>query len=489
MLLDRLAGCNLPIQESESAMTPQEVLAFCREKGVRAVDIRFTDFPGTWQHFTLPVARLELESFERGIGFDGSNIRGWQAVNESDMLVVPKPETAFLDPFTKIPMLNLLGIIQDPITGEDYSRDPRNVARKAVNYLKSTRIADTAYFGPEAEFFVFDDVRFDQNSHECYYQLDSVEGEWNRGSAEQPNLGHKIRFQNGYSPVPPSDQMMDIRNEMAECMIQCGLNVECHHHEVATAGQSEIDLKYDSLVNMADSMMIYKYIVKNIARRNGKSATFMPKPLFGDHGSGMHVHFSLWNDDQPLFAGSRYAGLSNIALYAIGGVLRHAQALLALTNPTTNSYKRLVPGYGAPVKLAYSQRNRSAAVRIPMYSPSPQTKRIEFRCPDATCNPYFAFSAILMAAIDGIQNKIHPGDPLDRNIYDLPPEESHDVPTTPTSLDQAIDALDADHEFLLRGDVFTNDVIESWIQLKREREIEPLRARPHPFEFCLYYDS
>ena len=469
-------------------MTPQEVLALCREKAVKAVDIRFTDFPGTWQHFTVPVDKLDLDAFERGLGFDGSSVRGWQSINESDMLVVPQPDSAVLDPFMEMPTLVLLGLIQDPITGEDYSRDPRNVARKAANYLRSSGVADVAFVGPEAEFFVFDDVRFDQNAREGYFYLDSVEAEWNRGADERPNLGHKLRHKSGYFPVPPSDQLMDIRNEMMEVMIASGLDVECQHHEVGSAGQSEIDLRYQDLVTMADAMMLYKYIVKNVAHRRGRSATFMPKPILGDNGSGMHVHLSLWKDEQPLFAGTGYAGLSDTAMYAIGGILAHAPALLAFTNPTSNSYKRLVPGYEAPVNLAYSQRNRSAACRIPMYSANPKTKRVEFRCPDPSCNPYFAFSAILMAAIDGIQHKTHPGEPLDKNIYDLPPEELANVPCTPASLDQAVDALEADHEFLLRGDVFTEDVIATWIHLKRKDEIEPLRLRPHPYEFCLYYD-
>ena len=469
-------------------MTPQETIAYCREKQVKAVDIRFTDFPGTWQHFTIPVDKFDLSVFEHGLGFDGSSIRGWQSVNESDMLVVPQPETAWLDPFTELPTLVILGTIQDPITGEDYSRDPRNVANKALNYLKSTRIADTASFGPEAEFFVFDDVRFDQNAHEGFFHIDSREGEWNRGSSELPNLAGKIRYKEGYAPVPPKDQLMDLRNQMMTTMIACGLDVECQHHEVGTAGQCEIDLVYGGLLDMADAMMTYKYIVKNVARRNGQTATFMPKPVFGDNGSGMHTHLSLWKDGQPLFAGSGYAGLSDMALYAIGGILKHAPSLLAFTNPTTNSYKRLVPGYEAPVNLAYSQRNRSAACRIPMYSPNPKSKRVEFRCPDPSCNPYFAFSAILMAAIDGIQNKVHPGEPMDKDIYDLPPEEAADVARTPAMLSHAVDALERDHEFLLRGDVFTHDVIETWIKLKRDDEIDALRLRPHPYEFCLYYD-
>lgn len=469
-------------------MTPKEVLALCREKDVKAVDFRFMDFPGLWQHFTVPVSQLAEETFEDGLGFDGSSIRGWQAINESDMLVVPQPETAFLDPFTELTTLVMICNIQDPITREDYSRDPRNVARKAVNYLRSTGIADTAYFGPEAEFFIFDDVRYDQTANQGFYFVDSIEGEWNRGRDEGPNLGHKLRHKEGYFPVPPADQMMDIRNEMMQTMVECGLDVECQHHEVGTAGQAEIDLRFQNLVHMADQMLMYKYIAKNVAWKHGKTVTFMPKPIFSDNGSGMHTHLSLWKDEKPLFAGNGYAGLSEEALHAIGGILKHAPAVLAFTNPTTNSYKRLVPGYEAPVNLAYSQRNRSAACRIPMYSPSPKSKRIEFRCPDPSCNPYLAFSALLMAAIDGIQNKISPGEPLDKDIYDLSPEEAAEVPTTPASLDQALTALQQDHEFLLRGDVFTDDVISTWIDYKLENEVDALRLRPHPFEFCMYYD-
>lgn len=469
-------------------MTPREVLALCREKDVKAVDFRFMDFPGLWQHFTIPVRRLNEDVFEDGLGFDGSSIRGWQSINESDMLVVPQSETAFIDPFAKLPTLCMICNIQEPITREEYTRDPRNVARKAVNYLKSTGIADTANFGPEAEFFIFDDVRFDQNAHEGFYHVDSVEGQWNRGKEEGPNLGHKLRYKEGYFPVPPADQMMDIRNEMMQTMIDCGLDVECQHHEVGTAGQSEIDLRFSDLLSMADDLVLYKYIVKNVAARNNKTATFMPKPIFGDNGSGMHIHMSFWKDEKPLFAGTGYADLSDMALHAIGGLLRHAPALLALTNPTTNSYKRLVPGYEAPVNLAYSQRNRSAACRIPMYSSSPKAKRIEFRCPDPSCNPYLAFAAMTMAAIDGIQNKISPGDPLDKDIYDLEPEEAAHVPTTPASLDDALDALADDHDFLLRGDVFTPDVIATWIDYKRLQEADAVRLRPHPYEFCLYYD-
>jgi glutamine synthetase len=472
----------------EAKMTPKEVLALCREKDVRAVDLRFMDFPGLWQHFTIPVSKLEEDVFEDGLGFDGSSIRGWQAINESDMLVVPQPETAFLDPFTELPTLVMICNIQDPITREDYSRDPRNVARKSVNYLKSTGIADTCYCGPEAEFYIFDDVRFDQRPNEGYYHVDSIEGEWNRGRKENPNLGYKLRYKEGYFPVPPADQLMNIRNEMMQTMIDCGLDVEAQHHEVGTAGQAEIDLRFQDLVKMADSMMIYKYITKNVAKKHNKTVTFMPKPIFGDNGSGMHTHISLWKGGNPLFAGSGYAGLSEMALHAIGGLLKHAPSILAFACPTTNSYKRLVPGYEAPVNLAYSQRNRSACCRIPMYSPSPKAKRVEFRCPDPSCNPYLAFSAMLMAVIDGVQNKINPGEPMDKDIYDLAPEELAEVPKTPGSLEESLAALRRDHEFLLRGDVFTPDVIDTWIWYKNEKEVDAMRLRPHPYEFCMYYD-
>ncbi len=469
-------------------MTPKEILALCREKSVRAVDLRFMDFIGTWQHTTIPVNRLTEDTFVDGQGFDGSSIRGWQQINESDMLLVLDPTTAFLDPFTELATLVLICNVQDPLTREDYSRDPRNIARKADAYLKQTGIADVAYFGPEAEFFIFDDVRFDQNAHSGYFYLDSEEAEWNRGREEFPNLGYKIRHKEGYFPCAPTDKLMDIRNEMMQTMIDVGIEVEAQHHEVATGGQAEIDIKFNEMVRVADQLMMYKYIVKNVAYKHRKTVTFMPKPIYGDNGSGMHVHFSLWKGGKPLFAGDGYAGLSQTALYAIGGILKHAPAILAFSNPTTNSYKRLVPGYEAPVNLAYSQRNRSASCRIPMYSNSPKAKRIEFRCPDPSCNPYLAFSAIMMAALDGIQNKIDPGSPLDKDIYDLPPEEAALVEKTPASLDAALDALVKDHEFLLRGDVFTKDVIENWIKYKRLKEVDALRLRPHPYEFCLYFD-
>ena len=469
-------------------MTPREVLALCREKEVKAVDLRFTDFPGTWQHFTIPISKLDEDIFEDGLGFDGSSIRGWQVVNESDMLVIPQADTAFVDPYARIPTLVMICTIQDPITREDYSRDPRNIARKAVNYLKSTGIGDTVYIGPELEFFIFDDVRFDQNAHEGYYHLESSEGEWNRGRVENPNLGYKVRYKEGYFPVPPTDQMMDLRTEMMQTLIESGIDVEAQHHETATAGQCEIDMRYQPLVRMADQTMIYKYIVKNTARKYNKTVTFMPKPLFGDAGSGMHTHLSIWKGNDPLFAGPGYAGLSEMAIHAIGGILKHAPSLLAFTNPTTNSYKRLVPGFEAPVNLAYSQRNRSACCRIPMYSQSPKSKRVEFRCPDPSANPYLAYSAILLAAIDGIQNKINPGPPLDKDLYDLGPEERARVPQAPGSLDVVLDNLEQDHDFLLRGGVFTEDAIHEWIKYKRVREADQVRLRPHPYEFCLYFD-
>ena len=470
-------------------MTPKEVLALCREKNVKAIDLKFTNFLGAWSHTTIPMAVLTEDMFENGLGFDGSSVRGWQRVDESDMLLMPQPDTCFVDPFTRLPTLSLICDIVDPITRENYSRDPRFIARKAVTYLERTGIADTAYFGPEAEFYIFDDARFDQQAFGSHVSIDSVEAPWNRGRDEQPNLAHKLRTQQGYLPTAPMDQTMDLRSEMMVTMIECGIDAECQHHEVGAAGQAEIDVKYGQLVPTADMMMLYKYIVKNVAARNGKTVTFMPKPVMGDAGSGMHTHLSLWKDEKPLFAGDAYAGLSQMAMYAIGGILKHAPALLAITNPTTNSYKRLTAGFEAPTNLAYSQRNRSAACRIPMYSNDPKTKRIEFRCPDPCANPYLAFSAILMAAIDGIENKVDPGPPLDKDIYDLPPEELADVAKTPDSLKSALASLEADHDFLLRGDVFTKDVIKTWITYKRQHEVEAMRLRPHPYEFCLYYDA
>ncbi|MCG8604907.1 type I glutamate--ammonia ligase [bacterium] len=465
-----------------------DVRQLAESSGAKILDLKFMDFPGLWQHFSTPISLLTEDLFTDGFGFDGSSIRGWQSINESDMIVIPDPSTALIDPFMQPTTLSLICDVYDPLTKEKYSRCPRSIAQKAEAYLSSTGLADIAFFGPEAEFFIFDDIRFDQNEHSGFYFIDSVEGRWNSGRDEGPNLGYKPRYKEGYFPVPPGDAFHDIRSEMILTMDACGLDVECHHHEVATGGQAEIDLKFGPLVKMADSLLLYKYIVKNTARKYGKTATFMPKPLFNDNGSGMHCHQSLWKDERPLFAGSGYAGLSETALYYIGGLLKHASALIALTNPTTNSFKRLVPGYEAPVNLAYSRRNRSAACRIPVYSDSPKSKRIEFRCPDPTCNPYLAFSAMLMAGIDGIVNKIDPGEPLDKDIYDLSPEELADVPSTPASLENALDALHNDHEFLLKGDVFTEDVIETWIQYKRENEVAAVRLRPHPYEFALYYD-
>ncbi len=469
-------------------MTPKDVLGLCKEHNVKIVDLRFMDFPGLMQHFSIPVDKLSEEMFEEGVGFDGSSIRGWQEIHESDMLVMPVAETAHIDPFTAISTLIINCNIHDPITREPYSRCPRTTAVKAENYLKSTGIADTAYFGPEAEFFVFDDIRYGQNQHSGFYYVDSVEGSWNTGREENPNLGYKPRYKEGYFPVPPHDSLQDIRSEMVTTMIEAGMEVEAHHHEVATGGQGEIDLKYQPLVKIGDHMTMYKYIVKNVARKYNKTATFMPKPLFDDNGSGMHIHQSLWKGGKPIFAGDKYAGLSDLALNYAAGLLEHGPALAALCCPTTNSYKRLVPGFEAPVNLAVSARNRSAAVRVPMYSPSPASKRLEFRPPDPSCNPYLAFSALLMAGLDGVQRKLDPGEPIDKDMYSLPPEEAAKIPQMPGSLDEALNALENDHEFLLKGDVFTDDVIQTWIQYKREAEIDQLRLRPHPYEFYLYYD-
>ncbi len=467
---------------------PSDVLKLMKEKGIKFVDFRFMDFPGLQQHFTIPATELSEEVFEEGLGFDGSSIRGWQGIHESDMLVMPDPRTATVDPFSDIPTVILYCDILDPITKERYSRDPRNIARKAEDYLISTGIADTPFFGPEAEFFIFDDVQYDQTPQAGYYFIDSVEGIWNSGRDEGPNLGYKLRHKEGYFPLPPADHTHNLRQEMVATMMDCGLEVECHHHEVATAGQAEIDLRFSPLVAMADKLTLYKYIIKNTALKNGKTVTFMPKPLFSDNGSGMHVHVSLWKGGKPLFAGNKYAGLSDQAIWFIGGLLKHAAALVAFTNPTTNSYKRLVPGYEAPVNIAYSARNRSACCRIPMYSASPKAKRVEFRVPDPSCNPYMAFPAILMAGLDGIQNKIDPGEPMDKDLYDLPPEEKAKVPQVPGSLGEALAALKADHEFLLKGDVFTEDVLSTWIEYKQVNEVEALNLRPHPYEFYLYYD-
>jgi glutamine synthetase len=477
-----------PVTETPMAQTPADALKLAKDIDAKFVDLKFLDFVGIWQHFVLPLHEITEETFEEGVGFDGSSIRGWQAIHASDMLVMPDPTTAVQEPFAAEPTLSLIGDIVDPITKEAYTRDPRNVAKKAEKYLKSTGIADTAYYGPEAEFFVLDDVRFDLGPNFAFYEVDSEEGRWNSGKDEGPNLGYKPRHKEGYFPVAPTDSMNDLRNEMCIELENVGISVERQHHEVATGGQAEIDFRFASLTNMGDQLQWFKYIVKNVARRHGKTATFMPKPLYGDNGSGMHVHVSLWKGGKPLFAGEGYAGLSETALHFIGGVLKHASALTAFTNPSTNSYKRLVPGFEAPVNLAYSSRNRSAACRIPMYSPSPKAKRVELRFPDPSCNGYLAFAAILMAGLDGIENKTDPGDPLDKDIYGMTPEELKNVPHVPGSLEGALAALAEDHAFLLKGDVFTEDIIRLWIDYKMTNEVNAVRMRPHPYEFQLYYD-
>jgi len=472
----------------EEIMTPEQVLAMAKENGVKVVDIRFMDFPGMWQHFSVPICELSESSFEEGFGFDGSSIRGWQPINASDMLVVPDADTAKIDPFFKHPTLVLIGNIVDPVTLEAYSRDPRNIAKKAEAYLKSTGVGDTAFFGPEAEFFIFDDIRYESQRNGAFYAIDSIEGIWNSARCEEPNLGYKSRHKEGYFPVPPSDKFQDLRSDMLLTLESLGIDVECQHHEVATSGQAEIDMRFKPLLQMADQLMWFKYVLKNVAYKAGHTVTFMPKPLFEDNGTGMHTHISIWKEDKPLFAGDKYAGVSQEALWAIGGILKHCRALCAFTNPTTNSYKRLVPGFEAPVNLAYSSRNRSAAIRIPMYSASPKAKRIEFRTPDPSCNGYLAFSAMLMAVLDGIENKMDPGDPLDKNIYNLPPEELAEIPSAPGSLEASLAALAEDHDFLLKGNVFTQDVIDMWLDYKTEAEVNPVKLRPHPHEFHLYYD-
>lgn len=465
-----------------------EVMELIKREHIDIVDLRFVDFPGMKQHFSIPAAMFEEEMFEKGVGFDGSSIRGWQVINDSDMLVVPDPRVVFVDPFSIHKTLVMICDIRTPRTLAPYTRDPRNIATKAEEYMREAGFADTAFFGPEAEFFIFDDIRFDQNEHSAYFFVDSVEGRWNSGREENPNLGYKPRYKEGYFPVPPSDSLQDIRDEISLALQKIGIDVECHHHEVATGGQCEIDIKFSPMLQMADSLLIYKYIVRNSARVHNKIATFMPKPIWNDNGSGMHTHTSLWRGGENLFSGDVYAGLSQMGLYAIGGLLKHARAVLAFTNPSTNSYKRLVPGFEAPVNLFYSERNRSAAIRIPTYSQSPSASRFEFRCPDASCNPYLAFSAILMAMLDGIKNKIDPGQPMDQNIYELSAREAKRAKRTPTSLAGALDALEKDHRFLLEGDVFDADVIRTWIDYKRENEILPLMQRPHPWEFAMYHD-
>jgi len=469
-------------------MNAKEAIKFAIDNNVRMIDFKFTDPFGTWHHFTIPMSEFNEDIFEEGLGFDGSSIRGWKSIEASDMLVIPDPGSAQMDPFMSVPTLSLICNIFDPITKEPYERDPRGIAKRAEDYLKSTGIADTAYFGPEPEFFVFDDVRYSEAPDHSFFFIDSEEAQWNTGRDEGPNLGHKIRHKGGYFPVAPADTQQDMRTEMCMLMEEVGIIVERQHHEVATAGQAEIDMRFASLVQMADHLMWFKYIIKNTAKRHGKTATFMPKPMMGDNGSGMHCHQSIWKDGKPLFAGDKYAGMSETAMYYIGGILKHARALNAITNPSTNSYKRLVPGYEAPINLAYSSSNRSASIRIPMYSPSPKAKRIEVRFPDPACNGYMAFAAMLMAGIDGIQNKIDPGDPLDKNIYALTREELANVPSACGSLEEALNALEEDHEFLLKGDVFTKEFIEAYIEYKRHYEVSANRLRPTAFEYATYYD-
>jgi glutamine synthetase len=470
-------------------MTPKEFFDFCKKHDAKMIDLKFCDMLGTWQHCSYPVATVGEEIFEEGLGFDGSSIRGWQEIHQSDMMAVCDPETAALDPFFAEPTVSVLANIVDPETREEYEKCPRTICKNAAAYLKESGIADTCFVGPEPEFFIFDEVRFEQNQHTGYYQIDSVEGAWNSARFEEPNLGYKPSYKGGYFPVSPTDTYHDLRGEMVYRLMDMGISIEAHHHEVATAGQGEIDMEFDELTKMADQFMWYKYIIKNVARQHGKTVTFMPKPVFEDNGSGMHSHMSFWKDGQTLMAGDQYAGLSELAIYSIGGILKHAPAILAFAAPTTNSYRRLVPGFEAPVNLVMSARNRSASVRIPMYSNSPKAKRLEFRCPDPTANGYLAWSAMLMAMMDGIENKIDPGQPLDKNIYELSVGELAKIPKVPGNLAESIDALEADHEFLKKGNVFTDSMIQSWIGWKRAEELDPMALRPHPFEFAMYYDS
>ena len=472
---------------AETTKSVQAIMDFIKKNEVKILDLRFTDIPGLWHHVSYPIGQVNEGSFEEGFGMDGSSIRGWAAIHESDMLLIPDQDWYILDPFTEVPTMIMVCEVLDPVTKQRYDRDPRYIAKKAELYLGSTGIADTAFFGAEAEFFIFDSIRFDQSMQHGYYFIDAEEGRWNSGRQEN-NLGYRPRSKEGYFPVPPTDHYQDLRTEMSMTMEACGLEVECHHHEVATAGQTEIDLKFTSMLRSADNMMIYKYICRNVANQHNKTVTFMPKPLFQDNGNGMHTHQSLWKGGKPLFAGEGYAGLSQLALWYIGGLIKHGPALAALIAPTTNSYKRLVPGFEAPVNLAYSRRNRSAACRIPMYSASPKSKRVEFRPPDPSCNPYMAFAAMLMAGLDGVENRIDPGQPLDKDIYDLGPEELAKVPSMPGSLEEALDALEDDHQFLLKGDVFTEELLKTYIDYKREKEVNAIRLRPHPYEFALYYD-
>ncbi len=470
-------------------MDKKELIKNAKTNKIAIVDLKFCDVPGLWQHFSIPVSGFSEELFEEGIGYDGSSIRGFQKIQESDMMLFPDPDSSFIDPFAEVPTLSLICNVRDPITGQPYTRDPRYVAQKAEQYLKSTGIADTSYWGPEIEFYIFDNVRFHQSYNEGFYHIDSIEGFWNSGDSTRPNLGYKPRYKEGYFPVPPMDHMQDLRSEMVLTLEKVGVQVEVHHHEVGTAGQTEIDMRYTTLTRMADQVLTYKYIVKNVARRHGKTVTMMPKPIFMDNGSGMHCHQSLWKNGKNLFyEPNNYGLISDTARHYIGGLLKHADALCAFIAPTTNSYRRLVPGYEAPINLVYSQRNRSACVRIPMYTSSEKAKRIEFRTPDPSCNPYYAFAAMLMAGLDGMENRIEPPEPLDKDLYDLPPEEKKKVRGVVASLDAALDALEQDHDFLLKGDVFTQDVIDTWIGYKRDKEVDAIRLRPHPYEFALYFD-
>ena len=474
--------------EKDKLKKINDVFKLIKDKEIKMVDFRFTDLPGQWQHFSIPVDRLTEEGFYEGYGFDGSSIRGWKAINESDMLVVPDPYTARVDPFIKTKNVSIICDILDPITKQPYDHDPRYVAKKAVEYLLSTGIADTAFFGPEAEFFILDHVAYNVNEYSSWYRIDSREGFWNTGTELEANLGHKIRIKEGYFPVPPADSTNDIRNTMVDYLRKLGIEIEMQHHEVATAGQAEIDVKYTPLVECCDNLQMFKYVVKNTARESGKTATFMPKPIFGDNGSGMHTHVSLWKKGKPLFGGDKYANLSEMGLFFIGGLLKHAPSLLALTNPTTNSYKRLVPGYEAPVNLVYSMRNRSAAIRIPMYSDNPKSKRVEFRCPDGTANPYLAFSAMLLAGLDGIINKIDPGEPVDKDIYHLSDAEKKKIKQAPEIFEVALHSLKKDNDYLKQGNVFTNELLDTWIDYKMNKEIKEVQLRPHPYEFHLYYE-
>ncbi|GDY33217.1 type I glutamate--ammonia ligase [Gandjariella thermophila] len=469
---------------------PDEVLRYIRDEDVKFVDVRFCDLPGIMQHFTVPAQSWDEDAISNGVAFDGSSVRGFQQIHESDMLLLPDLATARIDPFRAEKTLIVNFFVHDPHTREAYSRDPRNIARKAEQYLSESGIADTAYFGPEAEFYMFDSVRFDTTENAAFHEIDSISGWWNTGADEDGgNKGYKVKYKGGYFPVPPTDHYADLRDRIVLNLINAGFSVERAHHEVGTAGQAEINYRFNTLLHAADDLQLFKYIVKNTAWQAGRTATFMPKPLFGDNGSGMHTHQSLWKDGEPLFHDeSGYAGLSDTARHYIGGILHHAPSLLAFTNPTVNSYHRLVPGFEAPVSLVYSQRNRSACVRIPITGNNPKAKRIEFRCPDSSGNPYLAFAAMMMAGMDGIKNKIEPPAPVDKDLYELPPEEAKDLKQVPASLNAVLDNLESDHDFLLDGGVFTPDVIETWIEFKRENEIDPLRLRPHPYEFALYYD-